>query len=116
MPDYPALEAYNRECDDPLFPETEDPAPYVRQDTADAMRDEYEARIKALEAELAAERGKRCDWLSEDCTDAATYIPEIDAVRFSQGVRDDCSTVYIGKEEADAILALLTAEQGATDE
>ena len=112
--DYPALEAFNRiERNHGLF-EWQDE--YIPAKVADAMRDEYEARIEALEAELAAERGKRCDWLSEDCTDAATYIPEIDAVRFSQGVRDDCSTVYIGKEEADAILALLTAEQGATDD
>jgi hypothetical protein len=34
---------------------------------ADAMRDEYEARIKALEAELAAERGKRCKHAGESC-------------------------------------------------
>ena len=31
-----ALEEYESETRDPLYPEVEDPAPYVRQDVADA--------------------------------------------------------------------------------
>jgi hypothetical protein len=54
--DHPAMEAFNRiERNHGLF-EWQDE--YIPAKVADAMRDEYEARVKKLEAELEIERGR----------------------------------------------------------
>ena len=49
-------------------------------------------------------------WVSDDYTEAATYVPEVDAVRYSCVDGMEHKTVWLGRDELRAMLGLLPEE------
>ena len=46
------------------------------------------------------------DWVSEDCTESATYCPTTDGVHYSQPDGPDWKRVWLSRETVQAIAAL----------